>query len=146
MTGAFLCVLHADARKEARHGGPGRRKNAAARIGWLLLRRGRGVICALVLAGVVRGLAFDDQTPTQKEQNCTMPPFQGNNQDNDRAEEQRRARAEARRLALERERDQWLEHLRVQDEELQRLRAERAALAESVRVKEAAAARRRDGQ
>ena len=67
-----------------------------------------------------------------------MPPFQGNNQET--------SRDEARRRALERERDQWLEHLRRQEEDLQRLRAERAALEKSVLAKEAAAARRRDGQ
>ena len=66
-----------------------------------------------------------------------MPPFQGNNQEN--------PGDEARRRALQRERDQWLERLRLQEEELQRLRAERAALEASVRAKEAAAARRRDG-
>ena len=73
-----------------------------------------------------------------------MPPFQGNNRETSRDEA--RQRDEARRRALERERDQWLEHLRRQEEDLQRLRAERAALEKSVAAKEAAAARRRDGQ
>ena len=53
---------------------------------------------------------------------------------------------EARRRAeLERERARLLAELQRQTEDVERLRAERAALERSVRAKEAAAARRRDG-
>ena len=67
-----------------------------------------------------------------------MQPNQ-NQSDEDRAREERI-------LALEAERDRRREELRLQTEEVQRLREERARLAASVRAKEDAAARRRDGQ
>ena len=66
-----------------------------------------------------------------------MAPGQDENRDPDEAR---------RRAALERERDLLLADLQRRTEEVERLRVERAALERSVRAKEAAAARRRDGR
>ena len=71
--------------------------------------------------------------------------MQPNQQPNKDQSEEDAAR-EARIRALQEERDRRLETLRVQQEEVQRLRAERDRLAKSVKAKEDAAARRRDGQ